>query len=92
MKSEVARGEIELLVVCGVVRNVHFAVLTGNGAVAFNHNGGIVVESGGSTLEEGGDDDDAKFLCQSSESFSGGTWNGLCQIKQSRVLRLAEVE
>ena len=58
-EAEVAGGEVKLLVVEGVVGDVHLAVDVGDAAVALDGDGGVVVEAGGSALEEAGDDDDA---------------------------------
>ena len=59
LEAEVAGGEVELLVVEGIVRDVHLAVLGGEGAVLLEDGYGVVVKAGGSALEEGGDDDDS---------------------------------
>ena len=58
-EAEVAGGEVELLVVEGVVGDVHLAVDVGDAAVLVDGDGGVVVEAGGAALEEAGDEDDA---------------------------------
>ena len=52
METEVAGGEVEFLVVGGVVGDVHLAVDARYRTVALKDDGGIVVESWRTTLEE----------------------------------------
>ena len=54
-EAEVAGGEVELLVVEGVVGDVHLAVGVGDGAVFFYGDGGVVIEAWGAALEQGRD-------------------------------------
>ena len=58
-KAEVARGEIKLLVIRRVIRDVHLAILPEQLAVGADDRGGVVVKAGGAFLEERGDDDRA---------------------------------
>ena len=92
METEVARGEVEFLIIGRVVGNVHLAILASNGAVAFDDNGCVVVESCGTSFEEGGDEDNAQLLCQFSVSFGGRAWNAFGKVEAIRILRLAEIE
>ncbi len=71
---------------------MHFAVLTGYGAIGLQYHGGIVVDAGGAALKEGKHNDYAQFLGQGSETIGGGAWNGLCQVTEPGVFLLAEVE
>ncbi len=58
-EAEVARGEIELLVIERVVRDVHFPVQAQQRAVGVDHRRGIVVQAFGAFLEERGDNHNA---------------------------------
>ena len=52
MKTEVARCEVELLVVSRIVRNVHLAILACYRSVALYYDSGVVIESWSTTLEQ----------------------------------------
>ena len=61
-ETEIARSEVELLVVERIVGDVHLAVdagdVIGRGTRVVEHGGGVVVEAGGAALEEDGDQRD----------------------------------
>ncbi len=90
-EAEVAGGEVELLVVEGVVGDVHLAVGVGDGAVFFDGDGGVVVEAGGSALEEAGYEDYAGLAANSGEDVGGGAGDGLGEAEEVVVFALAEV-
>ena len=73
METEVSRGEIELLVVGGIIGNVHLAVFAGDAAVFLNDYGGVVVETGSTFLEQRGYDDNPELLRQFSVESCGRT-------------------
>ena len=52
LEAQIPRGEVELLVVGGVIGDVHLAILPSDGAVALQDHGGIVVQACGTTLKE----------------------------------------
>ena len=52
LEAQISRGEVELLVVGGVIGDVHLAILPSDGAVALQDHGGIVVQACGTTLKE----------------------------------------
>ena len=90
-EAEVAGGEVELLVVEGVVGDVHLAVDVGDAAVLFDGDGGVVVEAGGAALEEAGDEDDAGFAADAGEDVGGGAGDGFGEVEEGVVFALAEV-
>ena len=91
LEAEVAGGEVELLVVEGVVGDVHLAIDVGDAAVLLDGDGGVVVEAGGAALEEGGDEDDAGLLADAGEDVGGGAGDGLGEAEEVVVFALAEV-
>ena len=60
-KTGVTRSEIEFFVIERIVRDMHFAIDTGDGAIGFDDGGSVVIEAGGAFFEEGGDDDNFVF-------------------------------
>ena len=91
-EAEVAGREVELLVVGGVVGDVHLAVAAGQRAVRLEHDGGVVVQARRAALEERRDEHHAVAPRQGGVMFGGGAGDGLGQVEVVRVLRLAEVE
>lgn len=91
-EAEVARGEVELLVICGVVGYVHLAVFTGYGAVAVKDDGCVVVESGSAALEYGGDDDHFQLGGEKAVSADSLVIEGKSEVTFVDILGLAEVE
>ena len=92
LEAEVAGGEIELLVIAGVVGDMHLAVFAGNGAVFLEDNGGVMIETGGTALEKGGDEDDAAFLGYTAVDVGRGPRNGFCEVEEVDILYLTEIE
>jgi len=90
-ESEVAGGEVELLVIEGVVGDVHLAIHVGDAAVLLDRDGGVVIEAGGSALEERGDEDNAGLAADAGEDVGGGAGNGFREIEEGVVFALAEV-
>src|SRR3990172_7767462 len=73
-EAQVAGGEIEFFVVERVVRDMHLAILAGDGAVGVDYHRGVVVDPGRAFFEERGDDDDffpARNLPRSEERRVG---------------------
>ena len=75
VEAQVAGGEVELLVVAGVVGDVHLAILAGYGSVLLDDDSRVVVQSGGTTLEQRGDNDHAILAGQGSVNLGRGTGN-----------------
>ena len=92
MKAQVAWSEIEFLIICWVVGNVHLAVLASYASITVHHHCGVVVETGSTPFKERGDDDKSQFFGQLTEKGSRRSRNWLCQIKIIHVLHLAEIQ
>ncbi len=90
-EAEVAGGEVELLVVGGVVRDVHFAVDARHGAVGIEDGGSVMVNTGGAAFKEGRNDDDTGFLRYFAESFGGRAGDRLGEVEIGDVFPLAKV-
>lgn len=63
-EAEVARCEVELLVVGRVVGDVHLAILAGDRAVAFHDDSRVVIQTRSTALEERCDDNHVALVCQ----------------------------
>jgi hypothetical protein len=62
LEPEIARREVELFVVGGIVRDVHLPVDAGHGAVGLEDCDGVMIEPGRPALEQRRDDHDAELL------------------------------
>lgn len=91
-EAEVAGGEVEFLVVGGIVGYVHLAVFAGYGAVGVEDYGGVVVEAGGASLEHGGDDDYAEFGGELAVGEDRVVVERKGEVAFIDIFRLAEVE
>ena len=92
VETEVARSEIELLVVGRIVGDVHLAVFSGYASILLHHYRRIVVEPRSAALEEGGDDDDAEILGKLAVEIGRRARNRLCQVEEVNILYLTEIE
>ena len=92
VEAEVAGREIELLVISGIIGNVHLAVFAGYRAVALYDHGRVVIKAGSTLLEKGGDDDDTTLLRDLSKEFGRWTGYGLGEIELVYVFCLTEIE
>ncbi len=91
-EAEVAGREVELLVVVGIVGDVHLAIDAGGRAVGVEDDRRVVVQPGRAALEQRADDDDAVFLGGGGEGFAGRTGNRLGEVELAMVFALAEVQ
>ncbi len=91
LEPEISRREIILLVVAGVVGNVHLAVDARQRAVGVDDRRGVVGDAGGAPLEERGDDDDPVAARRVGKGDRGRAGNRLGEIEQSGILALAEI-
>src|SRR5438270_1818666 len=91
VEAEVARGEIEFLIVTGIIRNVHFAILTKNLSARIDDHGGVVVDAGGAFLEKRSDNYDGVFARDLAESFRRRSRYGLGQREIVVIFALTEV-
>ena len=92
LETEVARSEVELLIVGWVIRNVHLAVFAGDGSILLNHYCRIVVKSWCTSLEKRGDDDYAEVFGQFAVEIGGGTRNRFCQVEIIHIFYLTEIK
>ena len=68
-KTEIARREVELLIIERIVRDMHFAVNAQQRTVRVDHGGRIVVNAGRALLENRDDHDDRMRLCEFLKGF-----------------------
>src|SRR5262249_40872911 len=90
-KTEITRSEIELLVVKGIVGDVHFAIEPAKGAVAIKDCRCVVVDARRTFFEQGSDQYDAVTPGRGRQFFGAWPWNGLGQIEQRVIFALTEV-
>ena len=90
-ETEVAGGEVEFLVVGGVVGNVHLAIFAGDRAVAFKDHGSVVVEARCAALEERGDEHNGVSACEIAEKCGRGPRDGFREIEKFGVFCLTEI-
>src|SRR2546427_756671 len=92
LKAEGAGGEVELLVIQRVVRDMHFAILANELPVRIDNDGGVVVDAGGAFLKNRADDGNAVSACHLRERRGCRPRDWFGEGKLVVVLRLAEVE
>ena len=90
-KAEVARSEVELLVVGRIVRDVHLAIQAHHATVRVDDGGAVVIDAGGAALEDGRDHRHLLLFGDAAQGVRGGTGHGLSQVKPGCVFALAEV-
>src|SRR5690348_8883963 len=91
MEAEVARCEVELLVVGRIVGDVHLAIHAGDSGRAIEHHRGVVVQTRGSVFEQRGDHHQLQFLRELAEALGGRAGNGFAAVEFAHVFVLAEV-
>jgi hypothetical protein len=90
-EAEVPRSEVELLVVEGIVRDVHLPVDPDPGAVGVEGERRVVMDARGPPLEERGHQHDLPRCRELGERLGGGSGNRLSQIEARRILALAGI-
>ena len=90
-ETEVARGEVELFVVGGIVGDVHLAIFAGDRAVALKDHGSVVVEPRCAALEEGSDEHYGVAACEFAEKLGRRTGNGFGEVEKFGVFCLTEI-
>ena len=90
-KAEVARSEVELLVIRGIVRDVHLAIEAHHATVGVDDGGAVVIDAGSAALEDGRDHRHLIRFGDAAQGVRGRTGHGLSQVKPGCVLALAEV-
>ena len=91
MEAEVARSKVELLVVGGVIGDVHLTMDASNAAVFLENDGCIVIEARRTALEKAGDEDNGMLAGKGAEEFGGRTWNRLGNIEVVDRFNLTEI-
>ena len=91
LEAEIAGGEVEFLVVGGVVGNVHLAIFARDGTVALKDYGGVVVEARCAALEERGDEHNGVAACEIAEKCGRGPRDGFREIEKFGVFCLTEI-
>ncbi len=91
VETEIARREIELLIIGRVIGDVHLTMNACDAAVTLEYNSGIVIEAWSTTLEETGDENNVMLTCQGTKEIGGRTWDGLCKVEVIDGFDLAEV-
>ena len=89
--AQVARREVELLVVERIVGDVHLPVEAQKRAAGVDHRRGVVVHARAAPLEHGANDRHVQFACQARQRFRGRAGHRFGQGEQLRVLLAAEV-
>src|SRR3954454_4462368 len=89
--SQISWREIKLLVIEGIVRNVHLAIEPAQRSVAVEDRCRVVIHAQRSLLEKRRDHDDAIVACRRGKFLS--TWSGdwLGQIEQRVIFSLTEI-
>src|ERR1017187_3891900 len=90
-KAEIARREIEFLVVLRVIRNVHLPVLAEILAGGIDHGGGVVIQAAGALLEQRRDDHDAEFAGDVAEPRRRRSRDRFRELEEVVIFALAEV-
>ena len=88
LEAQVARREVELLVVERVVGDVHLAVEAQQRAVGVEDDGRVVIEPRRPPLEERADDHDAGLLRDLRERLGGRAGDRLGQVEVARGPRV----
>lgn len=91
LETEVAGGEVEFLIVGGIVGDVHLAIFAGDGAVALKDHGGVVVEPRCAALKEGGDEHYGVAACEFAEKLGRRAGNRFGEVEKIGVFRLTEI-
>jgi hypothetical protein len=91
LETEVARSEVELLVVGRVIGNMHLAMDTGDGAISLEDNSCIVVKPRCPAFEEAGDEYNAMLTRKGAEELGRRTRNGFGKVEVIDGLHLTEI-
>ena len=92
METEIARGEVELLVIGWIIGDVHLAIDACDGAIFLKHHCCIVVQACCTTLKERGDDHHAKLLGKFTIEFGRGARDRFCKVEVVDILHLTEIQ
>ena len=90
-KPRVAGGEVELLVIERIIRDMHLAIHAQQRAVGIDDDGSVVIQPCRASFEQGADDHDTVGFRESLEGFGRRPGDGLGQLKEAMVFDLAKV-
>ena len=91
VEANVARREIEFLVIGRVVGNVHLAISACDAAIDIEDDRRVMIETWGTTFEETRDEHDVVLSCFLRIELCCIAWNGLGIAEVHHIFRLAEV-
>ena len=91
LKPEIARREIKLLVIRGIIRDVHLAILAQVLPIGVDDGGGVVINAGRAFLEKRRDDHDAGFPRDFLQLSRRRPGNFFGQREVGVVFRLAKI-
>ena len=90
-EAEVARREVKLLVVAGIIRNVHLPVQPRHASVGINHDRRVVIDARRATLKDRYNDNHLFLLRDFAQRSRGQPRHRFGQVKQSRILPLTKI-
>ena len=90
-KTEITRGKVEFFVIARVIGDVHFAVATGDAAILFQYDSGIVVKSRPAFFKQRKHHNDSQFLSQSAKGVGAWSGDGFAQVEIAGIFGLAEI-
>src|SRR5260370_42044400 len=88
-KAEIAGGEIKLLVVRGIIRDVHLPIDAFDLPISVDDGGGVVIQAGRAALEQRCEHHDAGVSRDATERLSARPGDGFGEIEQSVIFALA---
>src|SRR3954470_10735392 len=90
-EAEIARSEVELLVIQRIVWDVHLAIKPEDLAVGIDHHGGVVINAPCAFLKNGGNDRNLRLVRYFGENFCSRPRDRLGQVEQRSVFSLTEI-
>src|SRR3954467_2701292 len=90
-EAEIARSEVELLVIQRIVGDVHLAIKPEDLAVGIDHHGGVVINAPCAFLKNGGNDRNLRLVRYFGENFCSRPRDRLGQVEQRSVFSLTEI-
>src|SRR5262245_53049965 len=91
LKAEISRSEVKLLVVKGIIGNMHLAILTDDLSGSIDGHSRVVIDTGGSLFKQRSDDHYLLLFGNFAKSFAGGAGYSFRQFEEVDIFRLAKV-
>ena len=92
MEPQIARGEVELLVVGRIIRDVHLTIDACNGTVFLKNDSRVMIKSCSTTLKEGCDDHHPKLLGEFAIELRRRSRDGFCEVEVVHIFHLTEIQ